>query len=369
MAIVRVSKSPRNPTKAPPISGMPEDIPRDRWGRPKIMPPGGKGSGSYYTRASTLGGTLEDQYNLGQWKMRMVAWGMGRRPDLVLAATAAASEDKDTLGEIVDRAMEAAETSAAATVGTALHAITELVDRGEVIPDVGPVHEPMLVAYRELIVHFRVHAIEQFVVCDSIKTAGTFDRILSPVGVLTAPDGTIYTEDDRLVGDLKTSGSADYFGIKFAVQLAVYSRGIPYRHGKGRLAWPDGIAPDQRWGLVIHAPSGGASADLYWVDLTSGWEAAQLACTVREWRRRKDLVVPADLPELVDPVPALGIRIRNASSLEGLEALYDAHEDVWSDEHTALANQRLAELEAEKAQRYQRELAEARAEEQALEDE
>lgn len=345
MQRVRTPSTPNNPTRHAPTSGMPPEIPRDRWGRPLIKARGSRRDGVPYTRASTLGGTLEDQYGLSQWRQRMVVWGMGRRADLVLAAQAASSEDKSVLGEIVDKAMEAAETSAAATIGTALHAITELVDRGEPLPDVGPVHEPMLVAYRELIAHFRVHGIEQFVACDEIQTAGTFDRILSPVGELMAPDGSVFTEDDRLVGDLKTSGTADYFGIKFAVQLASYAHGEPYVHPGKRPGWPDGIEPSRAWGLIIHAPSGGATADLYWVDLVEGWEAAHLAVTVRDWRKRKDLVLPAGLPVLETPDPALGMRIRNAPSRRALEDLYDDHEDIWADEHTDLANARLVELE------------------------
>jgi hypothetical protein len=198
-----------------------------------------------------------------------------------------------------------------------------------------------------------------------LECAGTFDRLITPRGKMVAPDGTVYGPDGPpLIMDLKTSGTSDYFGIKFCVQLAVYAGGVPYTHDGGRGLWPD-TAPSDRWGLILHLPSGGDLAEWHWVDLERGHELAQLAVAVRDWRKRKDLVVPAvppNRPEIhavaaapkaaetaevaepvADPDPLLR-SIATAASEDELEELWEQNEEIWTDAHTAAANQRLAEL-------------------------
>lgn len=355
MGLQNAAAGPANPQHRRE-GDIPQEIPRDRWGRPKIMLPGDdSGLGKAYTRASTLGGALEDQTNLGEWKKRVVAYGMARRRDLVLAAASVSSwdglEDKKRLAEIAEQAMQSAEAGAAATVGTAIHALADRLDKGEPIPDIGE-DRYALDAYTELRRHFTVHAIEQFLVCDELEVAGTTDRVLSPLGVMTAPDGTKIGPEDRLIDDLKTSSTADYFGIKFAVQLAVYAHGVPYQHGRGRYDWPDGIAPRTDWGLIMHVPSGGSSAQPYWVNLREGWELAKLAVRVREERKRKDLVVAAELPRpsfaehgesgqkvgllsLIDAEPA------GPDLKDRLLTLWRQHTSTWTDQHTAAVRERL----------------------------
>lgn len=355
MTLENAAASPVNPIRRRE-GDIPQEIPRDRWGRPKILLPGDtSGLGKAYTRASTLGGVLEDQTNLGEWKKRVVAYGMGRRRDLQLAAASVPTwdglEDKKRLADIAEQAMQAAEAGAAATVGTALHALADRMDMGQEIPDIGE-DRYALDAYAHLRSHFQVHAIEIFTVCDELEVAGTADRVLSPLGIMTAPDGTRITPEDRLIDDLKTSSTSDYFGIKFAVQLAVYARGIPYRHGVGRLDWPDGVRPRQDWALIMHVPSGGSSAQLHWVNLQLGWELAKLAVDVREWRKRKDLVLPAELPrpefaehgvggeqaglmKLIEDEPA-GPDLRDR-----LIALWSRHAREWTDQHTTAVERRL----------------------------
>lgn len=356
MSLENAAAGPANPQHRRE-GDIPVEIPRDRWGRPKIMLPGDtSGLGKAYTRASTLGGALEDQTNLGEWKKRVVAYGLSRRRDLILAAASVPTwdglDDKKRLAEIAEQAMSSAEANAAATMGTALHALADRLDKGEPIPDIGE-DRYALDAYTELRRHFTVHAIEQFLVCDELEVAGTTDRVLSPLGIMTAPDGTKIGPEDRLIDDLKTSSTADYFGIKFCVQLAVYSRGVPYVHGKGRLPWPDGIAPRQDWGLIMHVPSGGSAAQLYWVDLALGWELAKLAADVREWRKHKGLVVAAELPrpafaehgesgEMVGLLRLIESEPAGPDLRDRLTALWSQHARVWTDQHTAAVQARLA---------------------------
>ena len=348
MSLENASASPRHPTQQR-ASDIPEDVPRDRWGRPQIVSLDGKGA-THYTRASTLGGALEDQTNLGEWKKRVVAYGLARRRDLILAAASVETwdhpQDKKRLADIAEQATQHAQANAAATIGTALHALTDRLDRGLEIPDVGE-DRFALQAYQATMSHFTVHAIEQFIVCDELQAAGTTDRVLSPKGVMIAPDGTRITPEDRLIDDTKTSGTSDYFGIKFAVQEAVYAYGVPYQHGVGRLDWPDGIAPRRDWGLIMHVPSGGSSAELYWVNLTLGWQLAKLAVEVREWRKHKGLVVPAQLPQapVGDELATLIAAVPDGPGLrDRLAALWSQHAHAWTSAHTQQVQARLARM-------------------------
>lgn len=358
--------APKNPAAKTADRDFPSDIPRDRWRRPLIRPADGKGGTLAYTRASTLGGTLEDQFNLGQWRMRQVAIGMSLRPDLQLAAKSIrdrnSSEGKRELDSICQRALEAAESDAKATIGTALHAIADRYDLGEALPDLGE-FQGTLDAYAGVADDFTMHQIEQFVVCDDLQAAGTFDRLVSPKGTLIAPDGMRFTPDDKIVWDLKTSSTAQFFGIKFAVQLAVYAYGVPYSHERGRMLWE--TAPSSRWGLICHAASGGNEAALHWVDLHLGWQLAVLACTVRGWRKRKDLVIPHRVDEEpgnsaaaqeYDPVVRIAsmtgvalqivAELRNAMSREQMLAIRAKAREkgLWREDMDNVARARLAQL-------------------------
>lgn len=249
-----------------------DPIPRDRWGRPLVVPPdGGKPVG--YTRATTFAGTVEDTYNLGRWQMRMVATGLALRPDLLMAAFAAIG-DKRALNEICQQAIDAAEGRKAANVGTAIHSLTEKVDRGE---ELGPVPEEFLAdlrAYWKATKRLEVARIENFVVVDSMKVGGTFDRLVK-------------FEGEHFIADVKT-GSLDWAALKIAIQLALYSRGVLYDHAtKERTPLPE---VNQERGIVIHLPAGTGTCELKWIDLAAGWEAAQLAKNVRGFRARKDLL-------------------------------------------------------------------------------
>jgi hypothetical protein len=178
------------------------EIKRDRWGRPLITPVGG-GKAVGYTRASSLGSALEDNYGLTLWKQRMTAIGVASRRDLVLAANASQG-DKTKLNDVVNQAMEAAQSSARASIGTSMHSYAEMVDRGQ---DPGYIPEEFaadLAAYRTLTEPLFEHAaIEQFCVCDELKVAGTPDRVSRLRKDMTAPDDTVIPAGAVLITDEK----------------------------------------------------------------------------------------------------------------------------------------------------------------------
>jgi hypothetical protein len=250
---------------------------RDRWGRPMITPPGG-GRPVAYSRCTTYIDCLDDRYNLELWKIRQTAIGLADRPDLLLAVTAHRN-DKKRLDGICNEALEAAKGSAPATTGTALHVLTQVVDRGEQLPTVSDGIAADLDAYREAMKAVKVVATEQFGVHDQRKVAGTWDRVVEYRG-------------RRILADVKT-GSIDYSMSKIAMQLAMYSRCQVYDVPTGARS---PLEVDQSNGLIIHLPVGAARCDLIWVNLREGWEGVELAGEVREWRRRKVGAAPFTNP-------------------------------------------------------------------------
>ena len=256
------------------------ELTRDRWGRPLITPlDGGKPVG--YTRVSTLAKALDDLNNLMAWKARKTAEGLVRRPDLLtLVSGAIANGDPDTdwptkkaLNAAVEQAMEAAGSSKGATAGTGFHSLTEAIDRGNEPLFVSAADRVRLDAYRAATAHIEWLDIECFVVNDALRAAGTFDRL----GRL--PDGRV------VVADLKSGKSEADYPLSTAAQLATYANGHRYDPETGaRSPLHDDL--DASAGLLIHLPPSGGCT-LYELDLTRGWQAAQLAAQVRDARSWK----------------------------------------------------------------------------------
>lgn len=251
------------------------EIPRDRWGRPLIDPPGG-GKPVGYTRVSTLAKTLDNKEQLMRWKCRQTAVGLSRRTDLV-AMAGAVGDDRGRLDEIVAEAMSAAASSAAANLGTTLHALTEHVDKGtkpdylpgELIGD--------LTAYEEAMRPVQVVGIEKFIVNDDIQAAGTFDRLVALPG------------HGLVVADIKTGQHEPNYPHGVCTQVATYAHGHLYEPGKGRIKYlPDlGVSTDV--GLMIWLPAGQSRCELYLLDLQLGWELAQTAARVRDVYKSKPI--------------------------------------------------------------------------------
>lgn len=254
------------------------EIARDRWGRPQLPDLG------TLTRTSTLAKTLDDQSSLSAWKARKAVVGVATSVELQTQAAAADPDDRDTLNRVVSSALERTQASAGARTGTLIHSATEALDHGRSIEGLPSKIRTDAQAYRTAIVSAGLSplAAELFVVCPELGCAGSFDRILQgPSRVL--------------IGDLKTSGSADtarYASLSWSIQIAVYAHSFPWLPGQGVVSWSDvGLpAPDLEKGLVIHVQQGTGLARLYSVNLDAGWAAAQQALEVRAMRKRRDLV-------------------------------------------------------------------------------
>jgi hypothetical protein len=270
-------------------------------GAPKILPPPGvewrSPSGKtrqrhrYYTRVTTYADAISDQYNLTLWRMRRVALGLGQRPDYVRLASALTDrdDDRDALDELVGKALEAAGPNKA-DEGTALHALTERIDRGEDLGNPPPELLPDLTAYEVLSGElFRFVARECRVVCDELEVAGTPDGIAH----LAEPCPAGCGPDVLHVVDTKT-GSIRY-PAKMAIQLAIYARSKRYDPATGERSELGGGRPVcLAWGAIVHLPVESGRAAPYWLDLEKGWHGAALCGPVREWNRQKadEILVP-----------------------------------------------------------------------------
>ena len=252
----------------------------DRYGRYLITPADG-GKPVAHTRATTWASTNDDQHNLTKWKLRTAANGIARRPDLLAGIVAAAEDDRSTVDRIVNQALEAGGSSTAANTGTALHKMTERVDRGEVFEIPEP-HKSDVEAYSAALAEagVTVDLIELVGICAELGVAGTFDRIVTFQG-------------QRYIADLKTGRSLDYSWSTIAVQLALYAHASTiYDVATGTHSPMPEV--DQERAIVLHLPAGSATCTLHWVDIEAGWQGALLAGKVRAWRKVKGLGHPLE---------------------------------------------------------------------------
>jgi len=244
-------------------------IERDRYGRPKVVPPGGTKPVAY-SRCTTFIKCIEDTSTLEKWGKRMVL--MGAMLDPSITERAAWESDRETLDGLAEEALVAAKAHEKRDKGTHLHALSEIVDRVTSLPGgISDKDRADMRAYRSATGDLDVTHIEQFTVLDEFKVAGTPDRLVQ-VG------GRTY------IADLKT-GRVDYGALTIAMQLAVYSRSVFYDHlTLTREPLPD---VDQDRAVVIHLPSGSGRCELHWVDIAQGWEKVGLAREVRQARNLK----------------------------------------------------------------------------------
>lgn len=256
---------------------MPDAL-RDQWGRYKLPHPV-TGQEQSWTRATTFADTLEDSYGITLWKQRCVALGVAKRPDLLaLAQSLELDADKKNLDNLCKSALEAVAAGTRANLGTALHKMAERLDRGDTYA-VPKAQFADMEAYQAVKDKHGIEThpkyIERITVVPEVEVAGTLDRIVRYKGKL-------------YIADLKTGKDLHFGWNKIAVQLALYSRGAGLFNPA--IAGYDPMPKvDQERGIVIHVPAGEGRAELHWVDIEAGWEAAQLCWKVRNWRKHKGL--------------------------------------------------------------------------------
>lgn len=296
---------------------------RDGYGRYLIVPPDG-GKAVPMTRATTVAKALDDTEGLQKWMKRQVAFGMAQRPDLVAAAATTDPTDKKRLASIAEDAMSAAGSSAAATVGTALHRATELADLGLEVPEM---FAERVDEYERALAAAGItvdpELVEAVLVIWQHQIAGTTDRIVTVGG-------------RRYIFDLKTGESI--YPHSFAVQCYLYAAADHVYDIRTETLRPMPDV-DQDRAIICHLPAKGGPCTLHWIDISAGREALEHALWVRTWRRRRDLLTPFDVPEVPNAEPpALEVvrdelQPRRERLLAALRPLKDADKDqfvtVW----------------------------------------
>lgn len=329
------------------------DFRRDRWRRPLIRQ--ADGSDLAYTRATTYVGAPEDLYNVHKWERRQVALGLAARSDLLLAVSAHRDE-KGELDKLCDAAKEAAGASAASRRGTAIHKLSELVDRGEELPPgLDAETRACLEAYAAAMRPFKVKAIEARLVQDRARVAGTTDRILTYRGM-------------TYIADLKTGSTVDLGAGKIGGQLAMYAHSRPYDVTTDTRT--DAHGASTQYGLVIHLPAERpGEISLRWIDLETGWRWCQLAGQIRDMRAMKPgaWLKPFDAERPPEPKASelraerrefIAARDRETArrsvlrqiaasdSRELLTAIWERESALWDDGLTQAVKERLNEIGA-----------------------
>lgn len=263
-----------------------QKIPRDRWDRPLIWLPDGS-KRVPYARASSYGGQIEDKSALVKWQMRQVLRGVAidrtiadRVPAVALDRAnqtgAFSKQDKDTMNALVEQAQEAAGSNDKSGLGTAIHAATEYVDRGESLDGLSPLLVDRANAYYKATREAGIKplTIEQFGVEDENQVAGTWDRTIAAA----------WFGGRNRIGDVKTSGSMDFAGIGFMVQLAEYAHMCAYELDGTRTPHEN---IDLDTGVIIHVDRNmGGHVEIFEIDIAAGWQFANLARQIIVSRRR-----------------------------------------------------------------------------------
>jgi hypothetical protein len=280
-----------------------------------------------YGRCSNFGSQIEDRFGIQKWSERRVLQGCTLLPDEIRKAIA--SLDLESLtdcqladGWVVDAKAEAGAFIAAGR-GTLIH-LASTLDRNEADPlltlalrgedELGvptAVTDAVLDSWAVLLERHGLHqlAIEQTVVDDHWRLAGTLDRVVQlteelSFGAHVVPAGSVCVLDIK-TGRLRIEQGHPLYWHAYSVQLASYAHSVPY-HIDGlheeREAWPWPIS--QRHALIAHLDinnaleEGVATARLFHVDLVEGLRAGNLARQARDWQASKALFVEQN----VDPV-------------------------------------------------------------------
>lgn len=327
---------------------------RDKNDRPMLIPRGGTTDDrQWYTRASGLGEFIEDNSFLIQWEQRYLAIGYSRRMDLVRLAAAETyttgfdkgdNKENSASGRRIDalnrRALEAAKIHEKADYGTAVHARTEPGNQG-VDPDEMQAND--VSSFWALIKSHGITILdtEFFMANDKLRSAGTCDHLLY------VPRYGI------IIGDKKTSSKASK---TYDVQFSVYANAEYYDYTTDQrmtleerveqLGWDPSLI-NRDVGVILWVKNG--RTQLRYLDLKEGLVAAEHAAWVRDVHQTKGVAKDVT-KEIAETVAELRMNlmgeIQHARSIDFLDLIWENRENqsVWTDEHTAAAKARKAEL-------------------------
>lgn len=300
-----------------------------RWGKYKILHPETGKDNCLFTRATTMAKDISSTFALNQWKRRKAVYGLTIEPSLLDALRLLDPEKKDdqkTIDALLEKAEQAAGSKIGAELGTALHSLTERLDKGEGSDIVPPAFSDHVREYRRMLTESGLvpvqELIERTTVVLQYSTAGTMDRVFLVTKrlVLNLPGRQVTLDPgEYVIGDLKTAKGMQYAWGETAIQLAVYAHGL---NSHGYFDWETRlwVQPTQEGQLshdllkvredvavVVHLPADKARAEsapgVYGLDIGQGWAALGLVDQVRKWRSVKTLAGAMDVADLqIEPV-------------------------------------------------------------------
>ncbi len=178
-------------------------VKRNYYGWPLVMPPGAgplvaeerrnhqkvwwySKEAEAYGRASGIGKYLEDANNLIPWAAAQAAVGVlldqSARSEIVALINEFEKDPwgrggKDRLKSAVDKARKTAGSEVASTAGTEFHGYTELIDMGKRPSFIQEEFKPLVEGYERATADIEWLDAEPFVVNDTLKVAGSIDRV------------------------------------------------------------------------------------------------------------------------------------------------------------------------------------------------
>ena len=341
----------------------PDGPPRDRWGRPMLIPrvppkPSEPEKRYPYTRASSLADMISNFAHLHKWKMRYLARSLGQNSDLAMLAGAECyttgfdkGNEKDNresgkrLDDIINRALDRGKISEKADYGTVVHALTEPGNDGNV--DDMRVRADVASFWALLEAKgIQIIGTEVFTANDELMVAGTFDHLCYVPGY-----GIVIT-------DKKTS--SEVHGNTFRIQLATYANADvldwetdtrmtleEFIESKG---WDPALLNRDK-GLIFWIKDG--KTELFEVDLKAGKVAAEHAAWVRdyqnkgkhEWLRTEEIAADKISEEESTALRGMLLHwIADMPDRASLDALWVRWQHVWTEAHTEATKLRLAAL-------------------------
>lgn len=241
-------------------------------------------NGKRVKSASKVAGITADQFNIEQWRDRMVAIGMTLEPKLA-ERVAVDLDNKKAIQEVADDAKKAARANDAANRGTQRHRVLELLLLGRTDMFITDQQKADAEVLQRTLDRYGLEPIadrvEQFIAWPDNWVVGRYDALLGHEGrpVLT---------------DLKGGINAIRYPHSTATQLALYAfaphtSAVIERDGDKSTVnqWttmPDDL--DTEVAYVIHCDDEAEVGDLYRVNLQHGLKGARLALSIVDWRKK-----------------------------------------------------------------------------------
>ena len=248
-----------------------------------------------YSRPSGWGSDLDDESALTLWKIDRAMEGVACNPSIA-AMVASNIGIKEGAKDRREQAITRGRGEEAADIGTALHKMTERVERADGFAAPEP-YATDIAQYLTCLdrAGFTSDYIECHLVNDEWRAAGTADRIYRAHRPLDVPGFNVIVPGQRVLADLKTGKKLDYSLPGFAIQLALYCDSQFYDvETNERTPMPDDLRTDVA--LLVHMPAGTGTCEFHWLDLQVGREGCRIVRDVRRWRKRSDFAHPFSFP-------------------------------------------------------------------------